>query len=133
MDKFNKLFVAGAFDSFHMGHQFFLWKASSMCKELVVVVARDETIKRIKNKTPKYSEEKRLQRIKEENLFNAKIRLGREDANFVVTLKEENPDVLLLGYDQKFDEKKGRESFPNLIILRADSFAPDFFKSSKFD
>ena len=65
MDKFNKLFVAGAFDSFHMGHQFFLWKASSMCKELVVVVARDETIKRIKNKTltvimiPVYEEKKR--------------------------------------------------------------------------
>ncbi|MCF7831209.1 adenylyltransferase/cytidyltransferase family protein [Candidatus Gracilibacteria bacterium] len=133
MDKFNKLFVAGAFDSFHVGHQFFLWQASAMCKELVIVVARDSSIKRIKNHTPKNTEEDRLKRIKDENLFNAKVRLGKEGENCLETLREENPDALLLGYDQNFDEEKCRKHFPNLIILRAESFAPDLFKSSKFD
>ncbi len=128
-----KIFVAGTFDRFHLGHQFFLWTAVECSHELVVVVARDATVRRIKSQTPVHSETERLKRIVAENLPRTRVRLGREDGNFWKTLEEEMPDILLLGYDQRFDEVEAHRRFPDLKIERIAAFAPAFFKSSKFE
>lgn len=132
MKKFKKAFVGGTFDLFHVGHQFFLMQASNMAEEIVIVVARDTTVQRIKKRLPKHTELQRFQRIEEENILNSSVRLGRGDGDFLETLREEAPDVLLLGYDQKIDEELFREKFPELTIIRAEEYHPSFFKSSKF-
>ncbi len=132
MKKFRKLFVAGTFDGLHAGHQFFLWQASEMCEKLLVVVARDATVHRIKGRPAKYSEEVRLERVKREDLPNATVRLGRGDGDFFETLRKEFPDGLLLGYDQRFDEGKAKKVFPKLVIMRAEAYKPEHFKSSKY-
>jgi len=132
MKRFQKLFVAGTFDRFHTGHQFFLWQASGMCEQLVIIVARDKTVHRIKGRPSHHDEEARLQRIKNENIPHTSVRLGREDGDFFQTLQEESPDGLLLGYDQRFDEEKAKDIFPELLIIRAEAYKPEHFKSSKY-
>jgi len=130
--KFGKIFVAGTFDRFHVGHQFLVWQAVKLAEEVVVIVARDTTVKRIKGHQPRLSEEKRMKRILEEKIPGLRARLGRSDGDFWETLREESPDALLLGYDQNFDEEACHELFPEIKIFRAEPYAPEFFKSSKF-
>ena len=129
---YEKILVAGTFDKFHVGHQFFLWTTKTLCKNMCVVVARDNTVRKIKKKTPTQKKKKRLKRIQQENLPNTKTRLGREDAEFLQTLQEESPTALFLGYDQNFDEKDCKNAFPNLTIKRTKPYFPNIFKSSKF-
>ncbi len=132
--KSKKVFVAGTFDNFHVGHQFFLWSASNFGEKLIVIVARDETVKSLKIREARNNENIRKSRLEKEfaNYKNVKIRLGNLNGNFLETLREENPDILYLGFDQYFDEKKCSETFPNLKIVRAKKYFPEIFKSSKF-
>lgn len=132
MKKYKKAFLAGTFDNFHVGHQWLLWQAKKSADFLVVIVARDETVLRIKKNPPKNLEDARKQRIIEELLPDTEVRLGRTDADFFETLRGESPDVLFLGYDQKFDEKKCQELFPDIEVVRLSKYFPDIFKSSKF-
>ena len=125
-----KVFVAGTFDLFHVGHQYTLWTASKEGSEMVVVVARDATVENIKSKKTVENQEDRLERVKQEDLPNATVRLGREDADFAQTLQEEQPDVICLGYDQRCDEEWVLQILPNVQIKRMAPYHPQFFKSS---
>ncbi|MCK5460432.1 adenylyltransferase/cytidyltransferase family protein [Candidatus Gracilibacteria bacterium] len=135
---YKKILVAGTFDRFHVGHQYFLWTAKGLAQEMVVIIARDTNVLRFKKHRSKYSETFRLNRIKKElkikNISQdfVKVRLGREDANFWETIEEENPDMIYLGYDQRFDEEFCQKQFPFIEIKRAESYFPEFFKSSRF-
>ncbi|PID70877.1 hypothetical protein CSB37_00065 [bacterium DOLZORAL124_38_8] len=129
---YQKAFVAGTFDNFHVGHQYLLYQVSQLADKFVVVVARDATVKRIKGRLPVFSEGQRKQRIEQEFYSKMKVKLGRSDADFFQILQEEKPDVLCLGYDQRFNEKKCQELFPHLKIVRLQPFYPEIFKSSKF-
>lgn len=132
MSSAKKVFVGGTFDGLHVGHQFFLWNAVSLASEMVVVVARDETVLRYKKQMPRFLENERLSRVCAENLPHTQVRLGRRDGDFFQTLREESPDILLLGYDQRLDPAAVQKQFPTLRIERADPFAPEFFKSARF-
>lgn len=132
MKKYKKVFVAGVFDHGHIGHQYLLWKAFELAEEMVVIIARDENVKKIKGNFPQNNEKKRLQRIQEENIPKCTVRLGRLDGKFYKTLAEENPDILFLGYDQKINEKEVLQSFPHIVIHRCAQYFPQYFKSSKF-
>ncbi len=127
-----KIFVAGTFDPLHIGHQWLLWNATKKATEMTVVVATDITVRRIRGRDPFYSEEDRLVRLQEEMLPHTKIRLGREDGDFIQTLHEESPNILLLGFDQRADERLIKKEFPDLEIFRAEKYFPEFFKSSHF-
>lgn len=99
-----------------------------------IIVARDKTVKQIKSMEPKNQELNRLKRVQTEisSVPDAQARLGREDADFWETIREENPDKILLGYDQHVQESQILEHFPELKIERCTAYKPDFFKSSKF-
>jgi len=103
-----------------------------MCEELVIIIGREGTVERIKGRKPQHSEAERLERIEKENIPHAHVRLGREDGNVWETIREEAPDAIFLGYDQRFDEEKASEVFPHITILRGESYRPEHFKSSKF-
>ncbi len=132
MPKIPKLLVAGTFDQFHIGHQYFLWTAQNLAENMTIIIARDTTVLRVKEKHPKNPEQSRLERIEKELLPDTKIRLGRADGNFWETIREESPTAIFLGYDQHFDETAHQELFPEIEILRALPYFPEFFKSSKF-
>lgn len=127
-----KIFVAGTFDHFHIGHQWLLWQACKMGESMTVIVAREQTVQNVKGHTPTHTEDERVQRIQKEGLPNTTIRLGREDQDFWKTLKEENPDHIVLGYDQKFDIESCRAEYPQISITRLEAYYPEYFKSSKF-
>ena len=84
MKKFNKVFVAGTFDFLHIGHQYLLWTAANSAKSLVVIVARDENVLRIKGKLPHFTVKERIDRPYKNNI-NVKILLSDElhDRNII--------------------------------------------------
>ncbi len=97
-------------------------------------MARDKTVKHIKSRPPKNTEDLRLKRVQTEiqNTLSAQARLGRSDADFWQTIREENPTHILLGYDQHVKEVQILEHFPHLKIERCSAYQPELFKSSKF-
>ncbi len=129
-----KIFIAGTFDNFHVGHQYLCWSVYRKDVEMVIVVARDKTVKRIKKRLPLHTEHQRVDRLKLEfsAYRNVKIRLGNLNTNFLKTIQEEFPTHLQLGYDQQADVVSIQKVLPNLVIRRGKPYFANFFKSSKF-
>ncbi|MBI5036035.1 adenylyltransferase/cytidyltransferase family protein [Candidatus Micrarchaeota archaeon] len=127
-----KVMVAGVFDFLHPGHLALFRQAKKM-GEIMVVVARDATVLKIKGKPPLFSEEQRAQAVAAIKGVDSVV-LGDVEDNFKV-LKEAKPDVLLLGYDQNVDLPALRaylkENNLKTKIKRAEAFEPHKFKSSK--
>ena len=126
-----KVMAFGSFDVLHKGHERYLKEAKSYGDYLIVVVARDENILRFKGREPKHNEDYRLEQVKKLGFVDEGV-LGNKDDVFEV-LGEFKPDVICLGYDQKSEnleeelEKRGLEA----EIIRAKSFKPEIYKSSK--
>lgn len=98
-----KVMATGTFDLLHMGHIYYLREAKKLGDRLVVVVARDSTVRKLKHE-PITPEEMRLDLIKELKIVDEAV-LGHED-DMYATVKEIKPDIIALGYDQIHDEKK---------------------------
>jgi len=123
----------GSFDILHPGHIFFLKRAKSLGDKLVVVIARDSTIKEVKGITPKYNERQRQEHIRDLKIAD-KVMLGYETDKYEV-IEEINPDVIALGYDQDGfadnlkEEMEKRKMAPK--IVRLTSYKEEHYKSSK--
>jgi FAD synthetase len=137
MQKFEQktlVLVFGTFDIFHPGHEYFLKQAKKHGSLLYVVVARDQTVKRVKGALPHNDENKRLETLQSLDYVDTAM-LGSLDDKYKM-IEQINPDVICLGYDQNSftkdleDELKKRNLHPKLIQFK-DSFMPDRFKSSK--
>jgi FAD synthetase len=99
-DKRKKILVAGTFDIIHAGHIYLINEAAKL-GDVFVVVATDENRELFSGQRPVIPQEQRLEVIK--NLKNVKdARLGRSDNNTLKTVEEINPDIILLGPDQKY-------------------------------
>ena len=100
--------VFGTFDGLHPGHLNFFEQAQKYGDYLIVVVARDKTVKKIKNRFPSRNEMERLRTLQRCKLIN-EARLGYEAHPYGI-IREINPDVICLGYDQKtFTENLPKE------------------------
>ncbi len=123
----------GTFDGLHPGHEDYFRQARSLGSRLVVVVARDETVKIIKGRSPFYDQDTRLQVIAAHPLVD-EARLGLSGDKYRV-IEAIRPDIVLLGYDQEaFTESLGevlRARGLSCTVVRALPFKPDIFKSSK--
>ena len=99
-----KILVAGTFDILHPGHIYLINEAAKM-GDVYVIVATDENRKKYSGEAPIVPELQRLEVIK--NLKNVKdAKLGRHDNDTLKTVEDINPDVILLGPDQKFSVEK---------------------------
>ncbi|MEK6910173.1 MAG: adenylyltransferase/cytidyltransferase family protein [Nanoarchaeota archaeon] len=127
-----RVMVAGTFDIFHLGHEYFLKEARKFGDELIVVIARDENVLRIKGKKTKNSEDKRLNKVLESGLAD-RVVLGNK-GNIFNIIEEIKPDVICLGYDQPIDESKLKLEIENrnliIQIVRLSAFKPEIYKSS---
>ena len=97
----------GSFDILHYGHLQFLSKAKGLGDRLVVVVARDATMRRLKGREPIFDEDARLAMISALKIVD-EARLGNTDGadrKYDIIL-EVKPQVIALGYDQ--EESEGR-------------------------
>lgn len=129
--KVRRVVCAGTFDYLHDGHENFLRQAKSLGDELIVIVARDETVRRIKGFYPSHAEELRRSSVEGTGIPDQVI-LGNLDIDIFQIIDTLKPDVIALGYDQRVSEEKIRERFPLTSVLRLDPYHPDRFKSSLF-
>ena len=135
-EKPKKVLVFGTFDSLHEGHRHFFRQAKELGGYLLVVVARDSSIKVNKGRNSFEKEGVRLRKVMAVNCVD-EVQLGNEwptDDPYQL-LGELEFDVLALGYDQKPDEatvrqeldQRGRE---RVKMVRLKPYNPDKYKSS---
>ena len=111
-----RVVATGVFDIIHLGHVHFLEKAKDLGDELVVIVARDKTARKMKHE-PITSEGMRVELVQSLKPVDRAV-LGYEDDMYRI-ISEVRPDIIALGYDQKFDEKElERELKKRGLIVR---------------
>lgn len=122
--------VFGTFDIIHPGHIHMIKEAKAYGDHLVVVVSRDKTVLQTKGRKTHNTETVRLKNF--ENLKIAdNVRLGYLDNKYQVIM-EEKPDIIALGYDQKFFIDDLEDAVEDYVkIVRLSPYKADIYKSSK--
>ncbi len=135
MGKKIRVLVGGVFDLLHVGHIHFLSQAKKLGDELIVIVAHDETVKRMKGRAPINSAEDRAELLKALKMVD-EVYIGSPNEISLDLVRKINPDVIALGPDQFFNEeklKKGlREKGINAEVIRIPyMYKKDRAKTSK--
>lgn len=125
-----KVMAFGTFDLIHPGHVHFLQQAKKLGDCLTVVIARDETVLRVKGAAPVNPEREREKIVRQLGIAD-KVILGGLGDKFQV-IRDELPAIIALGYDQKsivehLEEKVGE----TIKIFHISALRPEFYKSSK--
>ena len=100
LEKPKVVMLFGTFDMVHEGHRHFFKQAKVIVPnaKLVVSIARDSNVVRIKGKRPSNSQTKRAAQVAKEPEVD-KVVLGAEGDHMPHIIKEA-PDIIALGYDQ---------------------------------
>ena len=93
--------ATGTFDLLHMGHIYYLKEAKKLGDRLIVVVACNETVQKLKHE-PVTSEQLRLGLIKELKVVDEAY-LGRKDDMYAI-VEELQPYIIALGFDQIYNK-----------------------------
>ena len=94
--------ASGVFDLLHLGHVRFLEdakRAGGKNAKLVVIVASDATVEKMKGKKPIMSEAQRVALVESLRVVDKSV-LGFENVHIGEVILEIKPDVIALGYDQ---------------------------------
>jgi len=128
--------ASGVFDLLHLGHVKFLEeakKAGGKNAELLVIVARDSTVQRMKGRPPIMPEDQRRALVESLRVVDEAV-LGLEDFDIGDVIERVKPDVIALGYDQSEMEAQVREYINkrglHVRIARLDKFENDTLSSS---
>lgn len=126
--------IFGVFDGIHEGHLAFIKEAKKQGNHLVAIVARDEMVKKLKNKIPKYNEKERISSLLEVEDVDL-VRLGDLNIETYNTLTEINPDIIYLGYDQEdlsnnLNKVIKKGIIKNIKIIHGNPYKPEIFHSS---
>lgn len=104
--------ASGTFDLLHFGHVKYLEeakKAGGKNAELIVIVARDSTVKKRKGKKPVMPEDQRRSLVESLKVVDEAI-LGFEDFSIDKVIEKINPDVIAVGHDQDGIEREVRKA-----------------------
>jgi FAD synthetase len=133
LGKKTRIMLFGTFDGLHKGHLDLFKQAQRLSRDsfLIISVARDKNVKRIKGKLPLFDEEKRLKELKKIKIID-KVLLANIK-NYFSHIKKEKPDIIALGYDQKayVGELKGdikKYKMP-IKLVRLKPFKETIYKS----
>lgn len=109
--------VFGTFDGLHSGHINFFKQAKNLVKNsfLIVSIARDKNVIKIKRKKPALSENDRLGLVKKNKFVNKAVLGGR--TKYLPHILKEKPDIIALGYDQKAYVQELKKDLKNKGIL----------------
>lgn len=128
--------ASGVFDLLHYGHIRFLEEAKRLGgpdSRLVVIVARDETVLRLKGRRPVIPEDQRRALVEALKVVDEAL-LGYEDMKLEAVIERVRPDIIAVGYDQEGIEKEvGRivmERGLNLKVEKIGRFGDDELNSS---
>jgi len=95
--------TTGAFDMLHPGHLKLLEEAKKLAGsegKLVVLIARDETVRRNKGRDPIFDEEARRYMVSMLKPVDEAI-LGYTPPSFEKVIERVKPDIVVFGYDQE--------------------------------
>ena len=95
--------ASGVFDLLHLGHVRFLEdakKAGGKNAKLVVIIAKDTTVERIKGRKPIMSEDQRLALVESLKVVDEAV-MGYEGLDIGEVIDKIKPDVIALGWDQE--------------------------------
>ncbi len=131
-----KIMIFGTFDMVHPGHEDFFRQARALAPNpfLVVSIARDSVVLRVKGKASRHSEIERLQVVGAHAAVDHVI-LG-DEVGYMAHIKKVNPDIIALGYDQTGEfvadlRRDLKEAGLSTRIKRTRSHKPEIFKTSK--
>ncbi len=125
-----KVMVFGTFDILHPGHEHMLKEAKQYGDYLVAVVARDATVLEVKHRKAYADENTRVKNLEALGLADKVVIGGTADKYAVIDV--EKPNVIALGYDQKFFVDDLEDAVDdNVQIVRLTPFMPNLYKSSK--
>lgn len=131
-----RVMAFGTFDNFHPGHLSYLSQAGAFGDELIVVVARDKNVLKIKGHEAHENENTRREKVgqalKDLGLPGRAILGGLRDRWEVV--KKFRPEIICLGYDQNMDLKALERLMASerffCEVKRLEPFHPEKYKSS---
>ena len=122
--------ATGTFDILHMGHIYYLKNAKKLGDKLIVVVACDSTVRRLKHQ-PVNPEQTRLNLIKELKIVDEAY-LGHRDDMYKI-VQEIKPDIIALGYDQIYDKKEIEENLKKRNIKSKVVRIPEYKNGSDLE
>ncbi len=128
-----KVLAFGCFDILHMGHYTYLKHARKLGDKLIVVVARDSTIRKLKKREPVLDEESRRKLVESLKFVDSAV-LGGTGGRYEI-IRKIKPSVIALGYDQREDEKFLKKKLKEMgmsarVVRIKKSFNPQEHKSS---
>ena len=128
--------ASGVFDLLHLGHVKFLEeakKAGGKDAELIIIIARDNTVEKNKGRKPIISENQRRALVESLKVVDEAV-LGFENFDIGNVIKRVKPDVIALGYDQTDMEKDVKKYVKrhrlNIKVIRIGKFEEDELDSS---
>lgn len=128
-----RIMVFGTFDSLHPGHISFFKQARNLHQFpfLIVSIARDRNVFKIKGKYPEKNEKIRISLIRECALADKVVLSGVK--NHIPHIIKERPDIIALGYDQKAYIKNLKNDLENkgvsVKIVRLKPFKEKIYKN----
>ncbi len=130
--------ASGVFDLVHYGHVYFLQEAKKAGGEtgyLIVIIARDKTVEKMKGKLPVLPEEQRKAIVAALKPVDEVV-LGQENFDIAKMLREIKPAIVAVGYDQKEIEDEVKQTVSKegieVKVVRVGKFvAPELDSSTK--
>ena len=133
VDKKIRIMVFGTFDGLHKGHINFLKQAKGFTKNsfLIVSIARDKNVLKIKGEYPDKNERERMALVEKCKLVDKVVLSGvRSHLPHIVRMY---PDIIALGYDQKAYVKNLKKDLKNkgllVKIVRLKPYKEKIYKS----
>jgi len=128
--------ASGNFDLLHLGHVRYLEeakRAGGENAELIVIVARDSTVEKMKGKKPVMSEDQRRSLVEALKVVDEAI-LGYEELDINKVLEKIRPDIIAVGHDQEGMEKAVRKAVAEkelkIQIVKIGKFGKEELNSS---
>jgi FAD synthetase len=128
-----RIMVFGTFDGVHKGHQNFFKQARILASKpfLIVSIARDKNVFKIKNKFPNLNEQKRVLLVKKFKLVDKVVLAGA--GKHIPHIIKEHPDIIALGYDQNNYVKNLKKDLKNkglnVKIVRLKPYKKHIYKN----
>jgi cytidyltransferase-like protein len=131
-----RVMVFGTFDMLHAGHIDFFRQARALAPNpyLIVSIARDTSVARVKGRKATHSERERAALVAASELVDEVV-LG-DESGYIAHIQKAVPDIIALGYDQAGEyvetlEEDLRAASLNVRVEHLAAFKPDQYKTSK--
>lgn len=125
--------IFGTFDDLHPGHVSFLKQARELGDGLIVSLAPETTVQKLKSKTPIHSFEKRKQVLMQSGLVDEVVSSDENIGSFQ-SVRSVQPNIIALGYDQGALKSSLsiwiKDQNLNIELITLKPFEADKYKSS---